>query len=86
MELYERQLERLEADYSKPVVRQLFSLLWASRRGLHPDTELRVAMAQVSFEVGAYTELMLVIEEKLLVCRGGRPAASSASIKQARVP
>jgi hypothetical protein len=73
VELYERQLERLEADYGKAVVRQLFSLLWASRRGLHADAELRVAMAQASFEVDAYAELMLVIEEKLLICRGGDP-------------
>jgi actin-related protein/tetratricopeptide (TPR) repeat protein len=73
-ELYMRVLERLERDYdrhSSGVVRCLFSLLCSARRGLDPDNELRIAMQACKFEPADYSDLLLVVEEKMLTYRAG---------------
>lgn len=85
--LYEHVLERLEKDYdseNKGIVREFLTLIWAARRGLDLDQELKPLLEKINISEKEWYPLFLVLEE-ILATSGGLTSVSNDDLRSAIV-
>jgi len=85
-ELYEIVIERMEHDFdknNKGIVNNLMSFIWASRRGLYLDTELKDLLMTQNIDEKDWEPFFVSAEEKLLADLGGQVSFSNNEVKRA---